>query len=363
MARVRAKFSVLCFLVLAVFAPWRAASAEPSADRRVKQHASLRYERGPGAERCPDASALRRSVEGHLGYDPFDETAALQIRCQISVQRAQLLAVVNVSNRASRRSGERKLASTNMNCEELTDAAALAIAIAIDPLLPTASAPPGPPEPPRDETPRAPPAVDETPTTPPKPAASDEGLPTPGAADQPSLEEDVAAPSADGSNVPFVFSMGGGASFSYALQPSAALGVTLAFGVRRGPMSLALEAQWRSPSELRYLNGALTAQLFSATILGCGHYGVMNACILGDAGIVAGSAEGYLRSIRDTTAFMATGARVGWQPSLFRNASALFYVAGLVPLVRTTLWVDPQSVWTMPHLAAQAGILGFFAFP
>ena len=328
MPRVRAAFSIGLFLLLAVFAPKRAAGAEPHAERRVKQHAHLRYERGPGTEQCSEASALRRAVEGHLGYDPFDDAAGLQIRCQIVVQRGRLIAVVNVSNRASGRSGERKLVSANMNCTELADAVALAIAIAIDPLLPAAIAPLGSTEPLRDEAAREPAPSDESAPPPPKP----------------------------------IFSMGGGASLSYALQPSAALGATLAFAARRGPLSLALEAQWRPPSHVTYLSGTVRAQLFSAAMLGCGHYGAWNACIVAEAGVMAGSAEGYLRSARDTTSFVATGARIAWQPSVFPNWSALVYVAGLVPLVRTTLWVDPQSVWTMPHLAAQAGILGFFEF-
>lgn len=352
MPRVRAKFNVACLFTLAIVAPRLAAGAE-APERRVRQHASLRYERGPGSESCPDAAALRRAVEGHLGYDPFEESAGLEIRCQIVVQRARLVAVVNVSNRASGRSGERKLVSTSMNCRELADAAALAIAIAIDPLLPAASAAPEATEPPRDEAARVPSLIDESPTPPPRSAA----------VDRISHEEAVAAPSAEGPNVPILFSIGAGASLSYALQPSAALGATLALAARRGPLSLALEAQWRPPSHLSYLNGTVTAQLFSAALLGCGHHGVMNACFLVDAGIVAGSAEGYLRSARDTTPFLATGARIAWQPSVFRNWTALVYVAGVVPLVRTTLWIDPQSVWTMPHLAAQTGLLGFFAFP
>jgi hypothetical protein len=350
--RVRAKFNAACLLTLAIVAPRLAVGAEAGA-RRARQHASLRYERGPGSESCPPAAALRRAVEVHLGYDPFDDSARLEIRCQIVVRRARLVAVVNVSNPASGRSGERKLVATNMNCTELADAAALAIAIAIDPLLPAASAAPEVTDPPRDEAARVPSPIDESPTTSPKPAA----------VDRVNHEKAVAASNAEGPNVPLLFSIGAGASLSYALQPSAALGATLAFAARRGPLGLALEAQWRPPSHLSYLSGTVTAQLFSAALLGCGHHGVMNACFLVDAGIVAGSAEGYLRSARDTTPFLATGARIAWQPSVFRNGSALVYVAGLVPLVRTTLWIDPQSVWTMSHLAAQTGLLGFFAFP
>ena len=89
----------------------------------------------------------------------------------------------------------------------------------------------------------------------------------------------------------------------------------------------------------------------------------MNACILADAGAMIGRAEGYPRSTRDVTPFLAAGLRIGWEPSLLENWSALVYVSGLVPLVRTELWIDPESVWTMPPVAAEVGILGFFAFP
>jgi hypothetical protein len=52
--------------------------------------------------------------------------------------------------------------------------------------------------------------------------------------------------------MPFVFSMGAGGSVAYALQPNPAFCASAAFAVRRGPLSLAVEAEWRPPSQLSY---------------------------------------------------------------------------------------------------------------
>ena len=334
--------------VLGLRAPSLGAEPDLPAEHRVKQRASFQYERGPGAELCPDASVMRGLVGGHLGYDAFDDAAALQIRCRIIAQRPRLQAVVNVIDRASGRSGERKLASANVNCTELADAAALAIAIAIDPLLPPTRASI---EKPSDENMAALPD-DESSTPSRLPSVSDHAN-----------HQEEARPSREQRSVPLIFSIGAGAALSYALQPTPALAVNLAFAARRGALSVGLEGAWRPPSHLTFSGGTIAAQLLDATLLGCGHYGEMNACFVADGGVLVGSAEGYLRSAHDATPFVAAGFRAGWQPRLFGNGSVLIYVSGLVPLVRTTLWIDPASVWTMPRFAGQAGFVGFFSSP
>jgi hypothetical protein len=46
--------------------------------------ARLDVERGPGAEVCPDADALRSAVAARIGRDPFDPDAARILRVRIT---------------------------------------------------------------------------------------------------------------------------------------------------------------------------------------------------------------------------------------------------------------------------------------
>lgn len=374
-----------CILLQAAYAsPLSAADPPPDGRRR----ASLVYERVPGTEHCPDASALRRAVETHLGYAPFVERAPLEIRCRIVVSGARLRASVKVSDNLSGHFGERKLVAPHASCNELTDALALAIAIAIDPLLPAANAAADQRAPVVGSSPdRGGPTAEgqdassatstgeygsarTTPTSedahahaPAATVADDEGrAPSPSSAVL-AAPDQVTRAKGDQPDVPIVFSIGGGPAFAYALQPTAVMGMSLGFALRRGAWSVELDVDARAPSHVAYATGTVTAQLFSFSLAACLHGRNLNACALGDGGFIDGAGEGFLRSTRDRTPYAATGLRLGWHQPIAGNWSTLLYAAAVVPAVRTTLWIDSEPVWTMPPIAARLGILGFFAFP
>lgn len=341
-----------CFLLPVAYASTLGAGGDPPGHRREQRHASLVYERSRGAERCPDISVLRRSVQSHLGYDAFEDGAALQIRCDVAARGTRLIASIKVSDRASGLAGERNLVAPRANCAELADALALAIAIAIDPLLPSdgaAAAGSGPPE--------------ENP--PPAPTAHDDGraMPQQDAPDPVDRTHTEYQATADQRPVPIVVSIGAGPSLAYALEPNLAVGLSLGLMLRRGPLFAQLDAHGQAPSHLRYRTGTVTAQLFTAAIAACLDHRGVNICGVGEAGFLAGAAEGYAYTTHDRTPFLAAGLRLGWQQPISSKWSALVYATGLVPVIRTTLWVDSEPIWTTPLLAVRLGLLGFFAFP
>ena len=141
------------------------ASATPSA--------RLVYSRAHGAESCPDEQALRDAVSARVGYDPFFPWAKQTIIAAVAPGSSRgFTASVSLVDEHDVDHGSRTL-STQGECRELVDVAALAIAIAIDPRsliphpAPTASEDVGPP-PPAPVTLAPAPRVEAIPEMPPR---------------------------------------------------------------------------------------------------------------------------------------------------------------------------------------------------
>lgn len=92
----------------------------------------LRYDRG--VESCPDEHALKAMVRASLGRDPFGDEAVRSIEAWISSIEGGLEARI-VVREGGEVTGERTLSDPDPGCEELARAVALAISVAIDPLI------------------------------------------------------------------------------------------------------------------------------------------------------------------------------------------------------------------------------------
>jgi hypothetical protein len=104
----------------------REASAQRAAFR-------LSVERAAGAEPCADEAILRASVRERLGYDPFSDRATHSILLQFQRQNRGYSARLLVASPGRARPAQRRLTSRARACTNLSDAVALAMAIAIDP--------------------------------------------------------------------------------------------------------------------------------------------------------------------------------------------------------------------------------------
>jgi hypothetical protein len=121
---VVALLGVPCWLA----APARAQSAEQGA-------AALNWNRLPGAEACPNVGELARRVGVQLKRDAFVSPAKATVLVDVSIQPARpgFRVRILLSSHDQLPPGERELASSSSDCNDAVDAAALAIALMLDP--------------------------------------------------------------------------------------------------------------------------------------------------------------------------------------------------------------------------------------
>jgi hypothetical protein len=127
MGRVRGRIATACLaLAWPLLVGVRPVQASPSA--------RLVYSRDPAASSCPDEAALRRAVAARVGYDPFFTWAPKTVVVHIAAAPPHgfVARLLLVDDRGVA-FGAREL-RTQGQCIELLDAAALGIAIAIDPV-------------------------------------------------------------------------------------------------------------------------------------------------------------------------------------------------------------------------------------
>ena len=125
-------------------------SAQPqtdSAQPRAEQY-SLTWTRGEGAQACPSAREVAADVSGRLGRDPFSYVAERSLEAIVSRVDGQWTLELNVRDELGQIIGSRVLTSRADDCSVITQAAELALALAIDPEFASKQVAPARPEPP-----------------------------------------------------------------------------------------------------------------------------------------------------------------------------------------------------------------------
>jgi hypothetical protein len=101
----------------------------------------LDYQRGPGAEACPERATVAAAVAVQLGYDPFDEAAAERLSVAITRERDQF--VVRVEQRDAHGALRWSYPPTrHPDCAQLVRVLAIGTAIQIDPFSLSPGSPP-----------------------------------------------------------------------------------------------------------------------------------------------------------------------------------------------------------------------------
>ena len=120
--------------------------------------AHLSWVRDDAAADCPDAAAIEAEVAVRLGESPFRRTPSQFIEATVTRQAERYQVAIAMRGPDGRLIGNRALASTSGDCRSIATAAALTIAILIDPdaMLRPPPAPPAPPPPPPSPLARAP---------------------------------------------------------------------------------------------------------------------------------------------------------------------------------------------------------------
>jgi hypothetical protein len=102
-------------------------------EAQAPAEAELSWVRADGAETCADARAMRGAVQRRLGRDPFGTEGAISVEGQAAREGDTWVARIRARGPEGERLGARTLRSDAADCVSLGEAAALAVALVIDP--------------------------------------------------------------------------------------------------------------------------------------------------------------------------------------------------------------------------------------
>ncbi len=292
----------------------------PSAGRAVRVQVQLTYERGSGAERCPDEQSIRDAVVVRLGYPPFVAQGKLAIAARVKGEGAGLAAKIDLREVSGELLGERELSSPNADCAELAEAMVLAISLAIDPVA-------------VDRKPRA---TSAEPRAEPRHELRDE--PPAGTAAAPSFFATV------------------GAIGSLGQEPSLSLGAAVGAGARWTWLSLGLEARASLPSATLAAEGKVSGSVIAGSAVPCLHRGPFAGCAMVSGGVFRAASEGLAGGRTVNGSFFSAGGRALYELDLAGPLSLRLNADLIVPLVRSSLVVDQKAVWVSSPVAGSVGL-------
>lgn len=292
--------------------------------------AELVFIQSRGAEAC-DETMLRQSVATRLGYDPFVANADVRVVVRLGGDRA-LTAQVDVL-RPGVAPAERTLTGPG-DCKSLTEALALALALAIDPLMlsrtpravePDTPAAPVTPGAPRSVAPGVPVAAEPFPPASPRAAAEVGARPR---AERLNLEVDLAG------------------ALGFNAQPGTAVGVRLGAQTGRGLWLVRLEGWTLFPSSTPIAGGGAVEGFSAGADAGpCVRVEIISACLLARGGTFRYQGKGLDLVRQGWLSTFAAGARAGAEWPRKAAVAAFAAVEAWVPVTNLTLLVGESIAW------------------
>jgi len=311
--------------------------------------AELEYDRPAELSGCPDEETFRRAVIDRLGRDPFLRGAPRKISVLLTQTGATLTALVRVEE-AGRARGERRI-ETRSGCSELASGAALAVSIAIDPLV--ALGLPAHPEAAHPEATHPEAAHPEAAAKPaPKPAG--ERLKPPAASAKPPANPGPPRSSERALSRAF---MRGGVRAWAGVVPEISAGPSLGFGYQYGLGSLALDAIAVLPRSESVVDTrrAVAVALLGAQLSPCAHFADLRGCALFTSGALLARGEGVDDPRTGTSYYASAGLGVGY--SFFTGRFALTpIIEASARLTTAQLSLDSEPVWTTPRMLGSLGL-------
>ncbi len=274
---------------------------------------TLVFERASDASACPDVVALRASVVGRLGYDPFVEGAARRI--VVSVRRDGLghTGVVRVLDDAALPRAERSLHADG-ECTELLEAMALTISVALDRLAllkaPDSDAAPPPPPP------AAPPAT-------------------------------RLAPRRSEAKTPTLVVAGIGPTLSMGDAPSPVAGGLVYGAIRRGLAGAMVEVNATMQGSTATSRGRVSSWSSSGLVGVCAHVSLLFGCGMSSLGLLSAAADVPLGR-RETALVAMVGPRIGLVTARSTWLEVRVHIDALLSLTRHRLAVSGQDFYEFP---------------
>lgn len=330
------------------------------ADERTT--AQLTYARDAGALRCPDEDELRDSVSARLGYVPFVASGQLVIDARIDSTRAGLRARVSVRDELGRAVGDRTITSATRDCDELARALALAISVAIDPMVLLGPPPEPPPEPPVEPPVVAPdpPAepIAEPPLSPPVVSVAP-AVPVVPRVDDPSSRPGEVAQARRATRIGAVLGVAGGVVPS--VRPFVELAVEHELLADRLALRVAL--RWDAPAAQTSAGGTVRSERLDVRVVLCAGVPWISVC----PGLAAGAVFGRGSDVSPAR------RGVGWTASAVLDAASRFALGDALALeVRVgvdislrpvSLELNGTSAYTNARVSPHVGVGGMWRIP
>lgn len=300
----------------------RLANAESAAEPET---ATLDYganEAAAGA--CPDETSFRRRVAARLGYQPFMPGGRHRVGVTLFAEGTVVRVAATVTRDKDNAPGTREFAGALSDCDDMVDALATAVAIALDPVRGSEDHDAAPPRSP----PRSPPTTAPAPRPVPAPPA-----PPPEKPAEPVRVFGVA-----------------NAIGTLGLLPGAAIGGSLGAGVTWRALSIELAGRVETmPGTATADTGdRVEATALAGSLAPCGQIGIWLACAVGRLGSLQGRAPDVANPSLGTSLFGTAGAKTGVSVPVSRLLAVRAMVGAEFALVRTSLLIDEKAIWTAP---------------
>lgn len=307
--------------------------------------ARLVYLRGAGTESCPDEGELRDAVAARLGYDPFTPFSFETLFTEVDKDANGFVARVKLVSHDNTVRGARTLQTTGA-CSDLMASLALTISIAIDPMAGTRK---GPPEglPPGERP------VEVGPTSPrgEEPIEETHGEPAP-------------SPPAAPASPRVVFAIGAGPVGSVGYAPGPAVGLAIFGRARIGDVSLTLEGRGDLPSGTDVSGGGrVRSSLLAASLLPCGHTGILFGCVRGTIGRLQAEGVDVTDPGSSGAIWGAIGVRAGAEVPLGRVFALRIAAGGDAVLTSYSLRIGGVTRFRYSAVAGDLGLAAVAIFP
>jgi hypothetical protein len=300
----------------------------------------------PGVAECSDSRTIAKGVAERLGYWPFRPNATRAIEVGIVREKTGLKASLLITQN-DLIDGERTIESPSDDCDELSEALELAIAIAIDPLhgLATASPPqamPAPPPPvsaaPAPSPAPSPPAMLTAPPLPPPVETFSEAPST------------TAAAKSEGS--PYrQTQLALGLLVHTGLLPNQGAGLVAQLRFEKRALVFGFQGRFIPPTEEDIGGLRVRGALVQSGGFFCGRRGRFDFCGLSGLGIIRASAEmdgNLLDEISDP--YLSVGGRLTFRQPLTESIFALLNAQIEAP-IPVKLSIFGETLWRNQPIA------------
>ncbi len=294
----------------------------------------LDYQRGPGAERCPDEQAFRDAAgaQAITSAPLFAPEAPARLAVTLGRRGYGYEGTTTLYSATGAVLWTRTLPPPSYppatSCPSLVESLALSATNEIDPAVPVPLPLPPPPV-------ALPIAVPRKPDEPPP-------LPV--------------------ERWPFAFRIGAAFVVDLATAPRPAAGLSVDLGFRVSWFSLEMEGRWAPPAGTSIEGAEVSTTRFAVALVPCAHAAIFVGCALAELGPIRGAitAPGLVPATNETL-YVAVGGRVGLEvPLVPRRLFLRPTLDLLIAVQRTEFRISLQRRWDTPTVAA-AGGLGLFA--